>query len=93
MGAARAGQGCGDRAGSEAARRYPHPPRLLPHEGLGEGHPPPAPSPLLCSPFPRPPLPVRLAAPTPSAASFPALRFFCGDSQWLRGPVCCPVNK
>lgn len=65
-----------------------------PTRGLVTGTPlPEPPSPLLSFPFPRPPLPVRLAAPTPSAASFPALRFFCGDSQWLRGPVCCPVNK
>lgn len=64
---------------------------LAPREGSVTGNPPPAGP--LSSPFPRPPLPVRLAAPTPSAASFPALRFFCGDSPWLRGPVCCPVNK
>lgn len=95
-GAQGGGQGPGRAAGIVRAarppRRYPHPPRLLPHESARCRAAPRPPAPSLLS-VPRPPLPVRLAAPTPSAASFPALRFFCSDSQWLRGPVCCPVNK
>lgn len=90
-GQAGAEQGSGSRVGTRAA---PAPSLsrsdFAPRQGWATGIPP---SRRPCLLSPAPPLAVRLAAPTSSAASFPALRFFCSDSLWLRGPVYCPVNK